>query len=57
MKSKEDIGLVVVTKREALFMKVRDINQKLIDNAKEDIEVYTETVKRAEEVIKEEHAH
>ncbi len=56
MEKSKDIGLVVATKREALFMKVRDVKKQVIQNAEEDIEVWKEDLKRAEEIIKEENA-
>ena len=51
---KNDIGLVVGTNRQALFMRVRDVKKEVIKNAEEDIEVWKEDLKRAEEIIKEE---
>ena len=46
----------IATIREALWIKVRDAAISRIQNAKDNMEIDTEILKRAEEIIKEENA-
>ena len=54
MEKSKDIGLVVATKREALFMKVRDNLIQRIEAYSEEMEVAEAQLKQAKEIIKEE---
>ncbi len=51
------LGLVVATKREALFMKVRDNLKERIKAYEEELIVARAQLTQAERIIKEEHAH
>ena len=52
--NKKDIGLKVATKKEALWMKVRDTTKQRISQLEDDIEINKEILKRAEQIISEE---
>ena len=54
--TKNKLDIVIGTKREALWMRVRDLALERIKTAQEDLEVQEEVVKRAKEIIKEENA-
>ncbi len=56
MEKPKDIGLVVVTKREALYMKVRDAAIQRIEQQKEAADVDNELLKLSKKIIEEEHA-
>jgi len=53
---KKDIGLKVATKREALYIKVRDAAISRIESAEEHIDIDKEILKVAERIIAEENA-
>ena len=53
----KDIGLVVATKTEALWIEVRDNVKETIRGLERDLIVKKEMLKVAEKIIKREHAH
>ena len=54
MEKNKDIGLVVATKREALWIEVRNIRKEQIEVLEKRLVVEKEVLKRAEEIIEEE---
>ncbi len=57
MEKSKDIGLVVATKREAMWIEIRDNAKENLKKLETQLAISTEILKRAEEIIKEEHAH
>ena len=54
MEKIKDIGLVVATKREAIWIQVRDNGKASIEDLEKRLEVEKEVLKLAEKIIKEE---
>ncbi len=54
MKKPKDIGLKVATKREALWLRIKDNQEKDISDLKDVIEAKEEYLKVAERIIQEE---
>ena len=53
---KKDIGLKVATKRESLWIEVKEETEKRMKKLEGDLDINTELLKTAERIIKEENA-